>query len=93
MGIQSKNIVRERFDAEKDSAIESALTKAEGWARDIGSGRAGVKLDDILPLLNAIGLKAVERTKCCVDRETYNAYRLLAQRHLNNPPQLEWEDE
>jgi hypothetical protein len=86
-----KGIVRERFESEKDSVIESALGKAESWAKKVGSGQSGVMLDDIAKLLEVLGLRVVDKSKVCVDREVYEAYRALARAAVMDVRKLDWD--
>lgn len=87
------NVIRDRFMAEKDSVIESALGKAESWAKKVGAGQSGVQLDDMPKLLKALGLKVVDQSKVCVDRAVYEAYKTLAGAAMNDPAKLVWEDD
>lgn len=87
-----RGIIRERFDAEKDSVIESALGKQESWAKKVGSGTSGVMLDDISKLLTALGLRVVDKNKICVDRQVYESYRTLAAAAITNPSKLNWDE-
>lgn len=85
-------MLRERFDSEKDSVIESALGKSESWAKKVGSGASGVMLDDIEKLIHALGLRLVDKTKVCVDRGVYESYRTLAAAAISNPAKLVWDE-
>lgn len=91
-GNGGKTLIRQRFDAEKDSVIESALGKSESWAKKVGSGQSGVTLDDLPKLLDVLGLRVVDRSKVCVDRAVYESYRTLASAAISNPERLRWED-
>lgn len=85
-------MLRERFDAEKDSVIESALGKSESWAKKVGTGSSGVMLDDIEKLIQALGLRLVDKNKVCVDRGVYESYRTLAAAAISNPSKLVWDE-
>lgn len=87
-----KSLIRERFDAEKDSVIESLMGKGESWAKKVGQGASGVMLDDIPALLRALGLRVVDKDKYCVDRGVYEAYRTLANAAITNPSKLNWDE-
>jgi hypothetical protein len=87
-----KGVLRERFDSEKDSVIESVVGKAESWAKKVGSGASGVMLDDIPKLLDALGLRIVDKSKICVDRAVYESYRTLAAAAISNPSKLVWDE-
>lgn len=88
--------VRERFDDMKDIAIENAMGKGESWAKKVSAGLQGVVLDDIPKLLDALGLKVVDRSRICVTQEQiaeYEAYKVIARNHLApRAPTLEWDE-
>lgn len=88
-----RGVLRERFDAEKDAVIESALGKQDSWAKKVGGGYSGVMLDDIPLLLDALNLKIVSKEKLCVDRAVFDSYRTLAAAAISNPKKLEWDSE
>jgi hypothetical protein len=83
-----KGMVRERFNGEKDSVIENAMGKEESWAKKVGTGQSGVKLDDIERLLRALGLQVVDANAVCVDRRIHEAYRVLAAAAITEPEKL-----
>jgi hypothetical protein len=88
-----KSILRERFEAVKDAALDSAMEKGESWAKKVGYGNQGVMLDDIPKLLNVLGFKLVDKSKVCVDKATHEAYKALAAAHLSGETvELEWDD-
>lgn len=87
-----KSVVRQRFDDEKDSVIESAIGKQESWAKKVGAGNSGVMLDDIEKLLHALGLKVVDRSKVCVDRRVFEAYKQIASTAMSEPEKLQWDE-
>lgn len=87
-----RGLLRERFDAVKDTAIDDAMGKGDSWAKKVGYGDSGVKLDDIPKLLAVLGLKLVDASRVCVTREQINEYeacRTLARAHLSPPQQLD----
>lgn len=88
-----RGVIRERFDREKDLAIESAMKKGDSWAKKVGTGQSGVLLDDIPLLLEALGLRAVCKSKVCVDKSVYESFRTLASAALSDPQKLQWEGE
>lgn len=90
-----KGVLRERFENFKDSALDAAMGKGESWAKKVGYGDQGVKLDDIPKLIEVLGLKLVDRSKVCVDRAEHEAYKTLAAAHLSSGPRLEadWDDD
>jgi hypothetical protein len=91
-GERAPNTIRERFAREKDSVIENALGKQESWAKKVQAGQSGVLLDDLPRLLAALGLKVVDRSKVCVDREVYDAYKTLAGKAITEPRKLDWDE-
>lgn len=82
-------ILRERFYAEKDAYIESALGQKDSWARAVAHGRQGVLLDDIPRLITALGLKIVDQGAVCVNPEIFAAYKALAKAAMNQTPEIE----
>lgn len=93
-GVQvRKGILRERFDAMKQVAIDDAMDKKDSWAKQVGNGSSGVKLDDIARLVQILGLKLVDARRICItpeQRDEYEACRTLARGHLLGPqPKLE----
>ncbi len=80
-----RGIVRERFEDFKDSALDAAMGKGDSWAKKVGYGNSGVLLDDIPKLLDALGLKVVDKSKVCVDRAVHEAYKTIAAAHLQGP--------
>lgn len=92
-GNGKRGLLRERFDAEKDSVIESALGKQESWAKKVGAGNSGVMLDDIPRLIAILGLRLVDKNKFCVDKAVFESYRTLAAAAISDPKKLEWEEE
>jgi hypothetical protein len=87
--IPRKGVLRERFENFKDSALDAAMGKGESWAKKVGYGDQGVKLDDIPKLLAALHLKLVDVNKVCVDRAEHEAYKTLAAAHLSSQPKLD----
>ena len=87
-----RSVIRERFEAIKDSALDSAMGKGESWAKKVGYGNSGVMLDDIPRLLDALNLKAVDKSKVCVNREVYEAYKTLAGKAITEPKTLDWDE-
>lgn len=88
----AQGIVRERFDHEKDVVIEHALGKAESWAKKVGTGQSGVLLDDLHALLDVLGLKAVDKSRVCVDRSVFVGYRAIVIAAMTDPKKLDWSD-
>src|SRR5688572_8867629 len=87
-----KTLIEERFDAEKDTVIESAVGKGESWAKKVRTGQSGVMLEDIPRLIKALGLRIVDKDKVCVDRAVYESYRTLAHAAITNPSKLNWDE-
>lgn len=92
-----KGLLRERFEGVKDVALEQAMDKGESWARKVGDGSQGVKLDDIPRMVAALGLKLVDARRTCITPEElaeYEACKTLARGRLAPPaPKLDedWE--
>ena len=91
-GTAWERVIRERFLKAKDSVIENALGKQESWAKKVSAGQSGVLLDDISKLLAALGLKVVDQSKVCVNREVYEAYKTLAGKAITEPRELDWNE-
>ena len=87
----TKGLIRNRFDKEKNSVIESGVGKQDTWAKKVGVGDCGVLLDDIPKLLDVLGLKAVDKNKMCVDQQVFDSYKILAIAALTRPEALEWD--
>jgi hypothetical protein len=91
-----KSVLRERFEAVKDAALDDAMGKGESWAKKVGYGNQGVMLDDIPKLLDTLGFKLVDKSKVCVEKATHEAYKALAAAHLRGEvpepdgPKLDW---
>lgn len=81
-----KGVLRLRFEAMKNDALDAAMGKGDSWAKKVGYGDQGVKLDDVPKLIAVLGLKLVDRSKVCVTREEHEAYKALARVHLNGLP-------
>jgi hypothetical protein len=80
-----KGLLRERFDAMKDTAIDDAMGMSDSWAKKVGYGNHGVLLDYIPRLIATLGLKIVDASRICITAEQieeYEAYKVIAKRHL-----------
>ena len=88
--IPKRGILRERFEDFKDAALDAAMGKGESWAKKVGYGNSGVMLDDIPKLLETLGLKIVDRSKVCVEKDVYEAYKTLAGKAITEPKKLDW---
>lgn len=87
-----KSLLRERFEAVKDAAIDNAMDKGESWAKKVRTGDNGVMLDDLPRLISCIGLKLVEAGRICKTPQeiaVYEAYKIIATAHLAPQPTLE----
>lgn len=83
-----KSILRQRFDAAKQVAIDDAMGKADSWAKSVGNCSSGVKLDDIARLVQVLGLKLVDARRICITPEElaeFEACRTLARGRLMGP--------
>lgn len=75
-GVQpGKGMLRERFDAMKQAVIDDAMGRKDSWAKQVGNGNSGVKLDDIPRLVEALGLKIVEARRICITPEKLAEYQ------------------
>lgn len=83
--------VAERLRSSKRASIASALGKSDSWVDKVLNGESGVMLLDIQPLLDAINLKAVDKSKVCVDKDIYQSLRHISGAALEAPHKLEWE--
>lgn len=90
--LPKKGALRERLEAMKDAAIDSAMGKGDSWAKKVGYGNQGVMLDDIPKLIDVLGLKLVDKSKVCVDRQVYEAYKTLAGTAITAPRKLDWDN-
>lgn len=92
-----KGPLRERFDAMKQVAIDDAMDKKDSWAKQVGNGLSGVKLDDIPRLVHVLGLKLVDARRICITPEElaeFEACRTLARgRLMGAQPKLDWDSE
>lgn len=52
----------------------------------------GLRLHEIPMLLEALGWKIVDRSRICVPREVFDAYRTIAATAMTHPEQLQWDD-
>jgi len=66
------------------AAVETALGKGDSWCKSIAGANAGVMLDDIDDLLDALGYKAVRKGKRCVDPELLASYETIVRRAIAN---------
>lgn len=87
-----RGAVGARLREAKLSAVDSAVGKADSWAKKILSGDCGVLLEDIELFLGALDLKAVDVSKVCVDRATAEAYEQIAKRAMAKETTLLWDD-
>ena len=75
-------VVRERLGAHNSTYIAEAMGKDDSWARKIRNQECGVLISDFEQLLNAIGLKVVEKDKTVIDCNELYAYEVLAGKWL-----------
>lgn len=87
-----KGVIRERFEDMKDAALDNAMGKGESWAKKVGYGTSGILLDDVPKLIEVLGLKLVDKSKVCVDRHVYEAYKVLAGAAITQPKKLDWDE-
>lgn len=84
-------VIAERLRSAKRTATANTLGKSDSWVDKVLNGESGVLLHDIHPLLEALSLKAVDRSKVCVDKEIYMSLKSIAGAALEAPQKLEWE--
>lgn len=84
-------IVLERLRNAKASAIANEMSKSDSWVDKVRNGESGVLLSDLPLLLSALGLKAVDKDKVCVDKDIYISLKAIAGAALESPQKLEWE--
>jgi len=87
-----RGALRERFEEMKDAALDAAMGKGESWAKKVGYGTSGILLDDVPRLIDVLGLKLVDKSKVCVDRNVYEAYKTLAGTAITEPRKLDWDE-
>ncbi len=85
-------VIRERLEAAKLTSVDEAVRKGDSWSKKILAGDSGVRLDDMGPFLAALGLKVVDVSKVCVDRQTAQAYETIAKRAMAKDRTLIWDD-
>jgi hypothetical protein len=75
-------IIRLRLGRAKREAIDMAMGKAESWTTKILNGESGVRLDDLPKFLDALDLKAVDKTRVCVNADLAHAIETIARRAI-----------
>lgn len=73
-------IVRELLGKAKREAIEDQLGKGESWCTKLLNNGAGVTIDDIELLADALGLKLVDKSKVCVNPKLAQAYEEIVRK-------------
>lgn len=89
--LRKPGVIAERLRSAKRASIASALGKSDSWVDKVLNGESGVMLQDIQPLLEALILKAVDKSKVCVDKDIYQSLRHISGAALEAPHKLEWE--
>lgn len=74
----ARNPLRERMKSIKREALDAVMGHGETWTTKIVNGQAGVVLDDIPLLLDALGLKIVDKDDHTVPAELARAYETIA---------------
>jgi hypothetical protein len=77
----------------KNAAIAKAIGKDESTVSRIVSEETGIKLSDLDAFLRAVGMKCVDASQVCVDREVYKSWRTLAVTAITEPEKLRWDYE
>lgn len=72
--------LRERLANAKSEWLAGVMDKDDSWVRKLRNGECGVMLADLPALLNALGLKVVDKTKVCVDPEIAHSYEVIVRR-------------
>lgn len=76
--------------------IARAIGKSESTACRVRDGESPLTLAECIDLLDAAGLKVVDKGKVCVDRAIYDAMASVATKAMGTPEiarQLVWDDE
>lgn len=73
-------VVRERLGNVKSEWLASAMGKDDSWVRKLRNGECGILIADLPMLLYSLGLKAVDRSRVCIDPEIARAYETIARR-------------
>lgn len=73
-------MLRERLANAKSEWLGDLLGKDDSWVRKLRNGECGILIADLPALLDALGLKAVEKSKVCIDPEIARAYETIARR-------------
>lgn len=89
--LRRPGVVAERLRTMKATAVANVLGKSDSWVDKVRNGESGVLLTDIQPLLDVLGLKAVDKAKICVDKDIYVSLKAIAGAALEAPQKLEWE--
>lgn len=86
------------FEAEALRRIAEVQLDAIAKAFDVDKSTAsrminerGLRLGEIPMLLEVLGWKIVDRTRVCVPREVFEAYRTIAKTAMTEPRQLSWD--
>lgn len=79
-----RNALREA----KFAALAAQLHKSESWPSKVANGECGVLLDDIEPLLDALGLRIIPSGSCVVDADIFNSLLTIAAAALVAPEKL-----
>lgn len=91
-GVRPRATVAAAIRGANRAAVETALGKADTWCRSVINGNQGVTIDDIDPMLDALGLKAVPKHKRCVDAEIFDSVMAIHEKLAPNIRRLVWDD-
>ena len=81
---KSLQLIVRRLARMSVAEIGAAIEKDESTASRLRSGEAKLNLEEFAKLLAAIGCKVVDESKCCVDREIYEALVHINMRAMRN---------
>lgn len=87
MSITSRThaVLLQRFAAVGQTAVEQSTGVDNTQLSKFVKGERGLRIDQIEPVLTALGLKVVAADTVMVDSEYLGALEILARRSLNTP--------
>lgn len=91
LSFRNGGVVGERLRSAKRTAIADLVGKSDSWVDKVINSESGVMLVDMPALLDALGLKAVDKAKVCVDKDIYMSLKNIAGAALEAPQKLDWE--
>lgn len=91
--LRSRNFETEALRRVADVQYD-AIASALGCDKSTVSrmfGERGIKLSEVPLLLDSLGWKIVGKDQECMDRELFSAYKVIAQRAINQK-KLDWDE-